>query len=366
MNHVPFIILVITGFSLVAEQNVRSELSDFANQRTQKALHALDKAVSFAKPSAVQAMLAGCSAAFHPLWQKDILWHVWQNREHRDEITRLLLQHEGVDVSDAPYFKIHGLYAYDQWKATKRNICLFEGGRGVSKEYEGEILCIYPVFKRVDGHDFTHVQRYVAEEVRLHFLMHLDPKRARVEQGWEDVDGVIEDGAYDSSARISVNFVSKKCVGLCTEYYAFTGGSHGNSWCKTVTILLRDGRIVTVEKLAKPGKKQFLFERISQACRDRLKDVLSNDWWFEGTAAKNLAEYGKFTITEYGISLIFNPYEIASYSEGYIELFIPYQSRYLKDVIDARRLKSLGINLDEVQCARDVWLVRAHGRQLAE
>ena len=127
---------------------------------------------------------------------------------------------------------------------------------------------------------------------------------------------------YSRSQNIYVRYNEKNFVILESEEYMYSGGVHGNYgssfFCfdlnskkqlKLSDIISADS--ITLQHLA---EKYF---RIQYNVRSALNEVL-----FENHLPVN----DNFYFNEKGIGFLYNPYEVASYAQGEINIFIPFQA----------------------------------------
>lgn len=145
----------------------------------------------------------------------------------------------------------------------------------------------------------------------------------------EDIDYF---NAWEGIANAAINYQSSKLINLTIDYYAFTGGAHGNGASLSFFIDAKTGKQIKKENLFS-DLKEFtkLAEQKFRKQQNVPKNVNINEtgYWFTDEVfhlPKNIF------LTKKGVSLIYNQYEVASYAEGPIELLIPYEeaNKYLK------------------------------------
>ncbi len=106
--------------------------------------------------------------------------------------------------------------------------------------------------------------------------------------------------------------------------YQFTGGAHGMSSLTATTFRISSGRAISLADLFLPGSNY----------RERLEGTVRRVgtarglplWGFNG-----VKENANYYLTDQGLVLFFQPYEIAPYSEGIVKIMVPYQE--LADVM---------------------------------
>lgn len=106
--------------------------------------------------------------------------------------------------------------------------------------------------------------------------------------------------------------------------YQFTGGAHGMSSLTATTVRISSGRAISLADLFLPGSDYR--ERLDVAVR-RVGTARGLPLWgFNG-----IKETANFYLTDKGVVLFFQPYEIAPYSEGIVKIMAPYQE--LADIL---------------------------------
>jgi hypothetical protein len=116
-------------------------------------------------------------------------------------------------------------------------------------------------------------------------------------------------------------------LGVRALFYQYTGGAHGNFGFSNVNFDLRTGRQLTLEGLLKPGFEQeltgLLLQELMRQYRAPGLDELSEQGFF---LEEGLPLNGNFFLQKNGIGFTYNPYEIAAYALGSIDILIPWKS----------------------------------------
>lgn len=108
-----------------------------------------------------------------------------------------------------------------------------------------------------------------------------------------------------------------------SEYY--TGGAHPNHDIWTIVFDTNHNKIITLNDLINYNKT--LLNTFSSYSRNHLiynKKIVDTSMMLEGTRPIK-DNFSNFLLTEDGILLFFNRYQVAPYSSGYFKLIIPYQ-----------------------------------------
>lgn len=144
---------------------------------------------------------------------------------------------------------------------------------------------------------------------------------------------------YYTSAEMGI--IMNDSGWLVMEYLGsdYTGGAHGNYGVGYLNIDMRQ-------------KKQWKMEDILTVDSAKLQKVLEDEGrrYFNIPAGAKLEESlladriipnGNVYITATGITFVYNPYEIASYADGIITLFIPYAK--IKELLKPEFIQRMGL-----------------------
>lgn len=140
---------------------------------------------------------------------------------------------------------------------------------------------------------------------------------------------------YELMVNIGVRYNQNGFVVLESLAHEFTGGAHGNSYC-TYSCLdvpaqkklsLKD--VVSADSVTLQPIVEQYFCKQYHVNPDSISTVL-----FENHLATN----ENFYLTNKGIGFLYNPYEVASYAQGQINVFIPFTAidKYLTPAFKKR------------------------------
>ena len=123
-------------------------------------------------------------------------------------------------------------------------------------------------------------------------------------------------GSHHAVTRVTKSIHNANgLLSLATQYYAYTGGAHGNYETVLHNIDVAEGKQLTYESLFSPETNDQLLQLLKSAASE-----------YENThPTKNIA------LTKDGILFDYPPYEIASYAEGEIEVILPYEEVAIRD-----------------------------------
>lgn len=113
-------------------------------------------------------------------------------------------------------------------------------------------------------------------------------------------------------------YFSDDIVSVVLSVWIFSGGAHGNTYTKTFCFDTSDQNFIDIE--AASGRSLI---NISEICRDTLyKDLKKKDEkycadeWFYNSTAPEKDNFLKFYVDNGIVTVIFDPYDVASYVYG--------------------------------------------------
>jgi hypothetical protein len=119
-----------------------------------------------------------------------------------------------------------------------------------------------------------------------------------------------------------------------SSYYQ--GAAHPNSYSETINYDLKNGKVLKLADLFKPGAKYL--QAISAYCIDDLKkqskdkDGMLDDESIKSGASPTPKNYEGWTINKKGLGIDFDPYQVGPYAAGPQYVTVPYSA--LKDLIN--------------------------------
>ena len=132
-----------------------------------------------------------------------------------------------------------------------------------------------------------------------------------------------ETSPYMAEVSISSSYSSPTILSLKTDFYSFTGGAHGNGSSKFLNFDPLTGNLMSTSTIFKDKKE---FTDFAEEIFRKEKGIPTGDpinstgYWFENEKFYLPESIG---ISKTEIIIIYNPYEIASYADGTIEIRIP-------------------------------------------
>jgi hypothetical protein len=166
--------------------------------------------------------------------------------------------------------------------------------------------------------------------------------RARKEEYFAEYANEIRklNSGKDSSEIVSLNYtqghtmhvVMNEGDKLSVGYYwsGYSGGAHGNYGTGLKTYDLKKEQVLRLSDVFKPNSEKALGKALETAFRKQR--ALKADESLEGTLFDNeIVPNDNFCLTPQGILFNYTPYEIASFAQGEIRIFIPFEA--IKDIL---------------------------------
>lgn len=133
-----------------------------------------------------------------------------------------------------------------------------------------------------------------------------------------------EPTGWEAKIKGDISYEDANVITIVLDYYIFTGGAHGYSSKRFLNFDKKKGIELENEALFKNVEdfKAFAEEkfRISQSIPGD-KSINHTGFMFEQDSFYLPENIG---FTKDGIKLLYNPYEVASYADGTIELILPH------------------------------------------
>lgn len=130
--------------------------------------------------------------------------------------------------------------------------------------------------------------------------------------------------AYEAILDYHITYNKNCFLSLYSDNYQFTGGAHGSTLRSSHTFNLKTGNAVHLSTFFKGNYQQTITEEIiKQADAIMAEDpVLFED--YKELIVENF-NANNFYLTDNGVVIYYQQYEIAPYSTGIVEFLIPYQ-----------------------------------------
>lgn len=130
-----------------------------------------------------------------------------------------------------------------------------------------------------------------------------------------------------------ISYLSPDLLSLWFVNIAYGGWeAHGHMSSKTKTYNLKTGNEIMLNDLFRSDRHGQLLELISAKLNTKGEGFPS----FSHPDDLTIEDLKRFLITDQGIVFIFDPYEVASFAEGFVEILIPYEE--LKEILNPQNL----------------------------
>ncbi|MEJ7666067.1 MAG: DUF3298 domain-containing protein [Hymenobacter sp.] len=127
---------------------------------------------------------------------------------------------------------------------------------------------------------------------------------------------------YEQQAQTYVLYQQQNLLSLAFTSYVFTGGAHGNSGTTAASYDLRTGRRLRYADIFRPEADRQLPALLAQAVRPLVG--LAPGAPLDGQLfVKKMPVTHNVFLTAGGVEFLYQPYEIASYAQGEIRVFLP-------------------------------------------
>ncbi len=146
-------------------------------------------------------------------------------------------------------------------------------------------------------------------------------------RGYEEVKEMFPDEnmLWEATIEGEISYESPELLSIGLNSYIFTGGAHGYGSTRFVNFNKKSGEELERDELF---KKLQQFEEYAES-QFRIQQNIPVDQTINSTGF--MFERDEFYLpenigfTNEGLKLLYNPYEVASYADGSIEVLLPYE-----------------------------------------
>lgn len=116
----------------------------------------------------------------------------------------------------------------------------------------------------------------------------------------------------------------------------YKGAAHPNSYSEVVNFDLKSGKQIRLADIFKPGSKflqaisTYSIQDLKKQSTEKLDSLLDDDWIQRGAGPK-ADNYKNWSITQKGLVITFDSYQVGPYAAGSQKVLVPYST--LKDII---------------------------------
>ncbi len=167
--------------------------------------------------------------------------------------------------------------------------------------------------------------KVASDSMTLQFKNYVEGQIAGFKEDTAWVGEVESASSTSLTLDISYEFVGgKNAQNYIFTINSYTGGAHGMQTRKTFSFN-REGQLLTLSNLFSNGTDGLpTFAALVQKELEK-RPGADKDWIADGAAAKE-DNYASFLVTDAGITVLFDPYQVASYADGPIDVAIPLSS----------------------------------------
>jgi hypothetical protein len=188
-------------------------------------------------------------------------------------------------------------------------------------------LLLQVIFKNMRGDTIERKYAYkgfadfYAEQQKQYFDNYKEMLRGEV---FEPNQTEFDMSNYYAASDMGLVWNDGKLLSLAFHTSAYSGGAHGNYGTAYVSIDLSKKKVITLKDIFKAGFEKpldALLEKIARKKRNiSPKETLDSYFLVQEIHAND-----NFAVTPKGIMFNYVPYEIASYADGEIQLFVPFE-----------------------------------------
>jgi hypothetical protein len=188
-----------------------------------------------------------------------------------------------------------------------------EGATSVSEIINTKINDFIITSLLYDIEDEINTSEFTIEKASKHFINNYKEDKKE----FPDITST-----YTAEISISEAYSSAKLLCFELQGFLFTGGAHGYGSVSFLNLDPTTGKTLSIEDICKNKKEftQFVEKKFRAEMEIPRKETInSNGFWFEEDVFYLPKTIG---FTEEEVIILYNPYEIASYAAGAIELRI--------------------------------------------
>jgi hypothetical protein len=129
---------------------------------------------------------------------------------------------------------------------------------------------------------------------------------------------------WESYKSMKVVYNGSHLLSYCIDHYAFTGGAHGLDSRRYFCVDMQSGRELALSDLfADPGSSDVV-ALLTDKLKEKAGIIRSKKLKDAGYFVDEIKPSDNFYICSGGIGFFYNPYDIAPYSFGQTEIFLPF------------------------------------------
>lgn len=213
---------------------------------------------------------------------------------------------------------------------------LTERDSDVQRRFEAQLE--YPDF-RVYGKNLDALNDFVREKIRGILKKFRD----------DVVYGVYADDSpstigYEINSSFAIALLQSNLVSIRFTVHAYAGGAHGSTWTEPVNAFLNPFRPFGLSEIfpdLSVGVAALASYCINFVLHPKTPGYSRDEEWVKSGAAPKPSNFSKFNLTEQGLLVTFDEYQIDCYAAGRSEVLVPYS--VFGDNLDSRIRSELSI-----------------------
>lgn len=161
-----------------------------------------------------------------------------------------------------------------------------------------------------------------SDSISLYFKNYIEEQITQFKDDTSWINEIESDTNTKLTLDIKYDFIeSSNAQNYVFSTYSYTGGAHGLQIRKTFSFN-QEGQLLTISNLFKNGFDGL--KTFSVLVQKELlnKEEVNPEWVKDGAAPKD-ENYKSFIVTDTGVKILFDPYQVAPYSAGNIDIAIP-------------------------------------------
>jgi hypothetical protein len=181
------------------------------------------------------------------------------------------------------------------------------------------------IFKALTGdslaQDYSYLQlRDIQKTARDSFFKSY--KTELQNEIYDSIPSAMMNHAQSTSMEVVSNTDGLLSLGF--TYYGYSGGAHGSHGTKLITYDVKNKKRMTLNDVFKPNYQKTLNAAVMRVAR-RYFGVKPNESLESSALVSTVEANDNYAISRKGILFNYEPYEIASYAQGEIQLFVPFE-----------------------------------------
>lgn len=183
----------------------------------------------------------------------------------------------------------------------------------------------------------AHLEKYVEEQVGDYKLDLEQAKKLNFDVGSYGVFS----REYEYSD--SITYSEQGILSLISKTIEYSGGAHANQFASTLNFNLNDKALITVSSLFKEPNDEDLLDLLFNALMHSFEVETREELEYKGVFNYHALEVtNNLYFDKNGITFYYNPYELATYSTGPIELHLSYDDLAPYFTNEYKRLRKHG------------------------